>query len=329
MNMTPRKATQLRCVIATACLLIPSLVRADDDAGAFRLGPGESEATFDFATDEMEGTIRLDGSYHGVSRLVDKRTGMQVIDSRYSALNLFKLMSVNLVMGQPRLMERTTSSGDVWAEVSWPATDAHLGELTARYEVSGQNSVDVVVTLESNSHYGAYELFMSSYFDGTLRPHVYLKPRIGDEPQLVLPSVNDVFRDTVLVFPRDALAARHCVDGRWERSERGVPWVQMCPVRRYGYCLAFLTNPDEDLGVVLMSRPEDCYAISTRYHGETPEDRLTDYSAFDLSLFGDDVRPGDVRTVRVRLAITALDDEMSQPLEMYRRFVEDGADGAE
>ncbi|REJ97881.1 MAG: hypothetical protein DWQ34_00655 [Planctomycetota bacterium] len=319
MTLTIQPARLILWCAASLCSLYGSTLPADDTQ--LTLSPGETESTFEFATDDMEGTIRLDGNYHGVSRLVDKRTGRQVIDSRYSALNLFKLMSVNLVMGQPRIMERSIASEDNWAEVTWPETDSHLGELTARYEVSGRNSVDVIVRLRSNGNYAAYELFMSNYFDGTLRPHVYLKPRIGDEPQLVLPTVNDVFRDTVLVFPRDPLAARHCVDGRWERSEGGVPFVQMCPVRRYGYCLAFLTDPEEQSAVVLMARPEDCYAISTRYHGDTEEDRLTDYSAFDLSLFGDDVRPGDQRSIRVRLALTPLDDEMSQPLEMYRAFV--------
>jgi hypothetical protein len=49
---------------------------------------------------------------------------------------------------------------------------------------------------------------------------------------------------------------------------------------------------------------------------------MTPYSAFDLSLFGDDLLPGDERTVRVRLALTALDDDLSQPLAMYRKFME-------
>ena len=291
------------------------------------LTPNEVDGGFDFETSQVQGTIRLDGAYHGVTRLIDKRTGRQVIDPRYSALNLFRLFSVNQGMGQPRSMERTTRVSADWVEVSWPVTDAHKGEITARYEVHQPNAVDVTVTVQTQGAYRGYELFMSNYFDKILRPYVYLKPRRGkaaQEPELVLPTVNDVFRGTVLVFPRDTHAAQRCVDGRWERNEWGAPTVQMCPVRHYANCLAFVTDPESRLGVVLMAKPGDCYAISTRYFAEDDADRLTSYSAFDLSLFGDDLLPGDRRTVKARLAVTELDDDMSQPGKLYRAFLAEG-----
>jgi hypothetical protein len=197
--------------------------------------------------------------------------------------------------------------------------------VTARYEVRPPNAVDLTVTVRSMGTYPGYELFVSSYFDKTLRPNVYLQPSArgpatGDcEP--VVPMFSDVFRGTVLVFPRDAHAARRCVDGRWDRSERKTPTVQMCPVRRYAHCLALLTDPGNQLGVVLMSDPRSCYAISTRYHADDEKQRLTDYSAFDFSLFGDDLRPGDERTARMRLAVVPLGGDLSLPLTLYRAFL--------
>lgn len=277
--------------------------------------------SLDFDTPQIAGTIRLDGVYHGITRLIDKRSGRQLIDPRYSALNLFKWMSVNLVMGQPRQMERTAAVGPDWAEVRWPASEAHRGEVTARYEVRSPGAIDLTVTLHSQGTYPAYELFLSSYFDKSLQPHVYLKARDPKLAELVLPEVNDVFRGTVLVFPRDAHTARHCLDGRWDRSEGKVPVVQMCPVRHYARCLAMLVDPEKTLAVVLMADPRDCYALSTRYHAAEESDRLTTYSAFDLSLFGGDVVPGDERTVKVRLAVTSLDADASQPLDLYDAFL--------
>ena len=282
--------------------------------------PSEEKGSFNFETQRMQGTIRLDGPYHGVSRLVDRRTGLQVIDSRYSALNLFKLMSVNQCMGQPRSMERSTSFSDRWVEVKWRATGSHLAELTARYEVATPSAIDLTVTVESSASYRAYELFLSNYFDKRLRPHVYLWTRNQSERELVLPMVNAVFRGTVLVFPRDAHAARHCLDGRWERRENSTPTVQMCPVRPYAHCLGFLVDEDNKLAVMLMSKPADCYAISTRYHADNDADRLTTYSAFDMSLFGDDFLASQTRSVKVRLAVTELDSEWSQPLSLYEEY---------
>jgi hypothetical protein len=289
------------------------------------LAPQPDGNSFCFQTDAIEGTLRTDSVYHGLTRLVDRRTGRQVIDERYSALNLFKLMSVNLVMGMPRTMERKVRADADAVEIAWPATDTHHGQITARYEVRTPAAVDLTVTIRARATYPGYELFLSSYFDKVLRPHVCLQPVRGhksaEASPWVLPLVNDAFRGTVLVFPRDAHAARRCVDGRWDRLEAKIPTVQMCPVRRYAQCVAVMRDPQQALGVVLMSRPSDCYAISTRYHADDDQQRLTTYSAFDLSLFGDDLLPGVERTVRVRLALTPLDREFSQALELYRAFL--------
>ncbi len=280
---------------------------------------------FEFQTEAIQGTIRLDGAYHGVTRLIDRRTGRQLIDARYSALNLFKLMAVDQVMGMPRLMDRKIRVSAKSLEVVWAATDAHQGTVTARYEIRQPNAVDLTVTVNSLGTYPGYEVFVSSYFDKTLRPSVYLRPSArgpatGD-CEVVVPSFSDVFRGTVLVFPRDAHAARRCVDGRWDRNERKTPTVQMCPLRRYAHCLALLSDPGNRLGVVLMSEPRHCYAISTRYHAEEEKQRLTDYSAFDFSLFGEDLLPGDERTARIRLAVTPLGGDSSLPLTLYRAFL--------
>ena len=297
-----------------------AVANSDEAKPGAILTPNSTQDSFDFDTDQIQGAIRVDGAYHGVTRLVDKRTGRQVIDPRYSALNLFKLMSVNQAMGQPRKMERTTRASSRSVEITWPATDAHHAEITARYEVPEPSAVDLTVTVRSRGTYRGYELFMSSYFDKVMRPHVHLQSRAA-APELVLPTVSDVFRGTVLVFPRDAHGARRCLDGRWDRNEHDTPTVQMCPVRRYADCLGFLTDPDEQLGVVLMADPRDCYAISTRYYAEDDADRLTTYSAFDLSLFGDDLLPGTERRAKVRLAVIALDGDLSRPLELYRAFI--------
>ena len=281
----------------------------------------DEEFALDFETSEICGSIRAEDAYHGVARLIHKPTGVQVIDPRYSALNLFKLMSVNQVMGQPRQMARTVTVGPKCVEVKWVATQSHHAAIIARYEVIEPNAVDLTVTVRSAGTYRGYELFLSSYFDKALRPHVYLQPGRRKAPSLVVPTLNDVFRGTVLVFPRDAHAAGRCLDGRWDRNEQSTPTVQMCPVRHYQHCLAFQADADNQLAVVLMSAPRHCYAISTRYHADNQTDRLTSYSAFDLSLFGDDLLPDQERTVKVRLALTKLDDDLSEPLELYRAFL--------
>lgn len=289
---------------------------------AAELTPSGQQDQFDFETPQMQGTIRLDGPYHGVTRLVDKRTGQQVIDARYSALNLFKLMSVNQLMDEPRTMQRTIRTNSEWVEIVWAPTPAHNADVIARYEVVAPNAVELTLTVRSRGVYAGYEVFLSNYFDKRYVPHVYLAPNRGvDTAKPVVPMVSDIIRGTLPVFARDALAAQRCVDGRWERNEGGASIVQMCPVRHYFYCLAVMADPDSDLGIVLMAHPQDCYAISTRYHAAAQADRLTSYSAFDLSLFGDAFVPQDVRTVKVRLALTPLDVNQSQAVDLYKSFI--------
>lgn len=331
----PNHYAELRCAPIMSCLLIAGTMysgeakeKAAAPDSAVELRADNSGNLIAFQTEQMEGTIRLDGPYHGVSKLVDRGTGRQVIDPRYSALNLFRLFSVNQGMGQPRMMPRKTKLGRDWVEIHWPATTAYQGEITARYMVRKPSFVDLEVTVRSKGTYPGYEVFLSNYFDKALKPAVYLQHRggaaSGKEPERVVPMFNPVFRDTLLVFARDAHAARRCVDGRWNRSEFDAPTVQMCPVRYYGYCLGVLTAGDDKPIVAMMSRPDHCYALSSRYHADREADRQTPYSAFDFSLFGNDMVEGDVRAVKVRLALIP-NSTKADPVALYKEYVREAA----
>jgi hypothetical protein len=111
------------------------------------------------------------------------------------------------------------------------------------------------------------------------------------------------------------------VDGRWDRSEYKMSTAPFFPVRHYAHPLAFLADPRKQVAVVLMSQARACAGVSCRYHAENDQDRMTTYSAVDFSLFGDDLAPGDERTARVRLAVSPLDEAMSQPMKLYETFV--------
>ena len=92
-------------------------------------------------------------------------------------------------------------------------------------------------------------------------------------------------------------------------------------MRHYAHPVAFMTDPEKKLAVVLMMRAESCPAISARYFSEKDEERATTYSAFDFLIFGDDLLPGDERKAKVRLVLTPLDAEMSQPLKLHEKFL--------
>lgn len=311
--------TGLRLTNKTVAQAVPT-------AGALvELKPDAATGAFAFDAGQITGFIQPEGAYHGVTQLTDKRTGQVLTDTRYSALNLFRLFAVNLGMGTPRKMFRKVKTTATAVEILWPAEEAHQGEITARYEVRQPNLVDLTITLRCRGTYAGYELLLPNYFDKALIPHVYLKRRAKAnapaEADLVVPTVHDVFRGGTLVFPRDAHAARRCMDGRWNRSEYLMPTAPFYPVRHYAHPMAFFTDPQKQAAAVLMTETRACSAVSCRYFAEKDEDRATTYSAADFSLLGDDLVPGDERTVRVRLAVTPLDEAMSQPLALYQAFV--------
>ncbi|MCS6862587.1 MAG: hypothetical protein NZT92_19970, partial [Abditibacteriales bacterium] len=177
-------------------------------------------------------------------------------------------------------------------------------------------------TVKSQWSYSAYELFLSNYFDPAMQPHVYVQgspyATPPNEAQWIAPQVNDVFVGTGLVFPRDQHAARRSVDGRWERIWALYQWN---PQRYYAKPVMFQTDPARRVAAVLMSRPQDCFAVASGYNSPNDKDPFKAQNPLYLSLFGDDLMPGDERTARVRLAVTELDEAMSQPLALYEAFI--------
>ncbi|MBI5801643.1 MAG: hypothetical protein HZA92_13095 [Verrucomicrobia bacterium] len=323
-----RRSMRLRMISSLTLGLLLALAdvsHGEQPARLVKLSRNETTQAFDFETPVMSGSIRAEGNYHGVSRLVDKKSGRSLLDARYSALNLFRLFSVNLGMGTPRTMKSTVRATDTAVEITWPATPEHQGVITARYEVREPDTIDLHLTLRCKGTYAGYELLLPNYFESSMVPHVYLLRRaIGDKApaaDLVVPGFSEVYRGCSLVFPRDAHAARRPLDGRWNRSEFGASVAPFFPLRHYAHPVVFMTDAEKTLAVVMMMKRESCSAISARYFTEKPQERASSYSAVDFLVFGDDLLPGDVRTADVRLVLTPLDAEMSQPLRLHEKFL--------
>ena len=277
---------------------------------------------YHFETEELKGFIDPEGQRHGVKKLVHKPTGLQVVHPKYDLLNLFLLFSTNHYMGTAREKERTVEAAGDTLELQWAPTDDHRAELTARYRIVEPNLIDLDVTVRSDWPYPAYEVFLSNYFDLSMRPYVYVQGSPfddpPDQPRWIAPEVNDVFVGSGLVFPRDQHAARRSVDGRWDRIWALYQWN---PQRYYELPITMQADIERGIAAVLMSRPEHCYAVISGYESGNLNDPFKDQNPLYLSLFGDDLRPGDERTVRARIAVTELDAAMSQPSALYTDFI--------
>lgn len=275
-----------------------------------------------FETDELEGVLNPMGARHGIKTLTHRPTGVDVVHEKYDLLNLFLLFAQNRCMGAARDYERQVEVDGDRLTVTWPPNDTHQAALTAVYELSGPSTIDLTVTVRSEWPYPKYEVFLSNYFNVAMDPHVYLQqcPYVEppDAPQWAAPTANDVFAGTGLVFPRDFHAARNSVDGRWTGIWALYQWN---PQRIYELPICMMVEPQTRVAAVLMSRPEDCYAVVTGYANAHPDDPFGNQNPMYLSLFGEDLSPGDERTAHVRLAVLEMDEEMRRPLEAYEAFV--------
>jgi hypothetical protein len=117
------------------------------------------------------------------------------------------------------------------------------------------------------------------------------------------------------MFPRNQEVLPAVQDGRWQKEPNPVKWV-IIPSLAAPVCLR--RGAATDLVVVLMSPPEDCFAIATPYEGEGH------YSLY-LSLFGRDVKAGETAKARLRFVVTTSVSDR-QILDLYQKYVRGLAD---
>jgi hypothetical protein len=111
-------------------------------------------------------------------------------------------------------------------------------------------------------------------------------------------------------FPRDAAAAALFSDGRWLRPPHPVTWKIMT---RLAAPLAMRRDAKNGLTAVLMSRPDECFAISMPC-GDDP------HRSVYFSLFGRDLSAGKNVTAAVRV-VFGKDISDQRAVELYRRYV--------
>ena len=94
-------------------------------------------------------------------------------------------------------------------------------------------------------------------------------------------------------------------DGRWKLPPNPVDWVIRPPLAKP---LAFRCCPVQDLSAVIMSPPQDCFAVLTPFQAES-------HRSMYLCLFGKDLKVGEIARARARLVIgTKLAGEASERL---------------
>lgn len=311
------RASAARSVVLALVIFSPSSLSAAD----LVFTPG-ADHVFTFDTGALTGHLAVQEKAQGILSLVDTASGKELTarSNEVGLFTLYRLFSTNHRWGTmarewPK-QARIRPDGSL--EIAWPAEGDHPIKMAAAYRWSAVNALDLEITVTPEKSAPMFELFLSSYFNRDVRVKAYLKPTMhaAGQPELVAVEVNPLVVGTYISFPRDFAAARIVQDGRWEKGLHPAHWST---VRHMAAPLVLLADQKSGVSIVLMARPQDCFALGMSYNMEPPDGVAGHHSVY-FSLFGKDLKPGESATARLR-AVVGQGLTPEQALAAYQEFV--------
>ncbi len=251
---------------------------------------GTNEFAFD--TGVLKGKLRAGGKSRGLSSVVHLPSGT-TLDSSMGLFGHYRVFSANKRYGTAAWdwpsEARLRPDGSV--EVHWPSAEDRPFELRAFYRWAAQDTLDVETSVLAKANLSKFESFLACYFaEGFTNACVYAHS--NGQAWLMAADKSD---GTWQAFPRDDEAVSIIQDGRWKFPPSPVDWVIRPHLAKP---LGVRRCPSNDLQTLLMSPPQDCFAVLTPFEAEP-------HRSMYLSLFGKDLKPGEVARARARLLIAS------------------------
>ena len=266
-----------------------------------------------FNTGVLRGKLRPDGKSLGLSSMVHIPSGIR-LNGNYGIFSYYRIFTTNKRYGTAAWdrpsMSKLLPDGAV--TVYWPMEKEYPFEITAVYHLKNETTLDLETTVKAQKDLQNFEVFLASYFNENFRaPFVYTSsnPETKGKPGFILARKS--FGDWQM-FPRDNEVLQIINDGRWQKEPNPVNWTIM-PYLEAPICIR---RGDTSVPtIILMTPPEDCFAIATPYQGESH------YSLY-MSLFGRDVKAGQLLKSHCRLIIAA-DVSDKQILDLYLKYIKE------
>ncbi len=272
---------------------------------------GDGTSGFSFDTGELRGKLRASGRSKGLSSVVHLRSGV-TLDSSMGLLSHYRVFTSNKRYGEAAWAWPSEAAllSDGAVSVRWPPAPERPFELRAVYRWADARTIDLETTVQALTNLSGFESFLASYFsEGFTNSLVLTQPGDGKSKRFMpVVSANGVWQ----AFPRDEHAVQMLRDGRWTHPPNPVDWVIMPPLASP---LGYRQHQVSGLQAVLMSPRQDCFAILSPF--ETDKHR-----SMYLSLFGRDLKPGEIASARVRLVIAVGEGEET-PEMLYARYLRD------
>ena len=258
---------------------------------------------FAFDTGVLRGKLRADGKSKGLSAVIHVPSGM-VLDSSQGLFSHYRVFTTNHRYGTAAWdwPSEAALAADGSVEVRWPAAADRPFELSAVYRWAAPNALNLETRVQAQTNLAKFESFLASYFaEGFTNAAVWVRPD-GQGTGRFMRAEQSCGH--WLAFPRDEAAAWIIQDGRWKYAPSPVDWVIMSPLAQP---LGGRRCPANGLQALLMSPPQDCFAVLTPFETEP-------HRSMYLSLFGRDVKAGETARARARLVIGMMSEETTTRL---------------
>ena len=314
------RMTQTLCIAIVACAMtvILSLTFAGNITGsADKLAfTANKEGGYKFDTGILRGGLRQEGKDLGLTSAVHIPTGT-ALSGAYGILSYYRVFTTNKRYGTAAWGWPSTSKllPDGTVQVTWPAADDRPFEMTCIYRFRDDSTLDVETIVKAKEDLSKFEVFLASYFHES-----FALPKV-----LVTPDPKTVGMRTFLtakksfgnwqMFPRNNDVVPIIRDGRWKKEPNPVDWKIMPPMAKP---IALRRGSKAAPIAILMAPPDDCFAISTPYEGES-------HSSMYFSLFGRDIEAG--QTARARLRLVVMEAVSNREiLKLYEKYMKDIAE---
>ena len=273
---------------------------------AFTRGPSELH----FDTGVLKGALGEGGKSLGLRPMTHIASGVQMAGA-FGILSPYRMLTSDARFGTAAWdwASKLELLPDGAARVHWSPDEAHPLEMTGVYRWTAADTLDLELTVKPQRDLRRFELFLASYFKG-------FPTSLACVQQPASANGAGRFMEAVKAggdwqtFPRDDAAAAIYGDGRWTRPPNPVKWQMMT---RLAAPLALRRDANSGLTAVLMSRPDDCFAVSMPYGTEG-------HHSVYLSLYGRDFKEGQAASAGARLVI-GKDISDDRAVELYRAYL--------
>lgn len=271
------------------------------------LTPGDAPGEYRVDTPVLEGLLGRDGTSFGLLPMRWKPMECDLA-GMVGLLTYYRVFTTN-----HRYCEsmRALPSATRWVDshtvrVRWSSNEERPFSLTAIYHWTAPDTVDVETIVKAEDLLPDFEVFLSSYGTPDFpASRVYCNVDAGNKAFLSAEQQHGDWH----AFPRDDAAVAIIKDGRWDLEPNPVDWA----VRPHlAAPLVYRRNEKTGMTIILMARPEDCFAVCSSHDGEVH------YSMY-FCLFGRTLEPGAVVRARVRMVMGVFDD--AAVIQRYEAFL--------